>query len=127
MAEDDSKVADGGSLTFPGFDGVAQPYPRSSGPRMGSQASSFSPQDPPPVQLLWEKVDWCMQRLLRVLGFDLKRAEIQALWLPIYRGFGLISKRIQSRSYFNPSIGLIYVFVGINPKGKNSRRGTSLE
>jgi hypothetical protein len=32
---DDSKVADSGSLTFPGFDGVARPYPRSSGPKDG--------------------------------------------------------------------------------------------
>jgi hypothetical protein len=32
---DDSKVADGGGLTFLGFDGVAWPYPRSSGPKDG--------------------------------------------------------------------------------------------
>jgi hypothetical protein len=35
-----------------------------------------------------------MRQLLRVLGFDIKQAEILAIWLPIYKGFGLISKRI---------------------------------
>jgi hypothetical protein len=85
---------------------------------MGSQDSSFSPQDPPPIQLLWEAANWCLRRPLQVLGFDLKRAEIQALWSHIYRGFGVISKRIRSLSYFDPSIDLISVLVGINPKGK---------
>jgi hypothetical protein len=35
VAREDSKVADGGSLTFPGFDGIVRPYPRSSGPKDG--------------------------------------------------------------------------------------------
>jgi hypothetical protein len=81
----------------------------------------------PLVQLLWEAVDWCMWQLLWVLGFDLKHAEIRALWPPIYRGFGLISKTIRSWSCFDPSIRLVYALDGINPKGKNSRYGTSLE
>jgi hypothetical protein len=87
-------------------------------PRMGSRASSFSSQDPSPVQLLREVVNWCLQHPLRVLGFDLKRAEIRALWPPIYSGFGLISKRIRLRSCLDPSIELISVLVRFNPKGK---------
>jgi hypothetical protein len=59
-----------------------------------------------------------LRRSLRVLGFDLKRVEIRTLWPPIYRGFGLISKRIRSRSCFDPSIELISAMVGINPKRK---------
>jgi hypothetical protein len=57
-------------------------------------ASSFSPRDPSLVQLLQEATNLFLQCPLRVLGFDLKRAEIWALWPPIYRGFGLILKRI---------------------------------
>jgi hypothetical protein len=50
MAGDDFKVADGGSLNFPGFDGFARPLLRSSGPKDGfpsflilSKRSSPSP------------------------------------------------------------------------------------
>jgi hypothetical protein len=63
----------------------------------------------------------------RVLGFGIKRAEIRAIWPPIYMGFGLISKRIWSWSYFDSSIRLGYTLVGINQKGKHSRRGMSSE
>jgi hypothetical protein len=35
MVGDDFKVADGGGLNFPGFDSVAWPHPRSSGPKNG--------------------------------------------------------------------------------------------
>jgi hypothetical protein len=56
--------------------------------------------------------------VLRVLGFDLKRVEIRAQWPPIYRGFSLISKRIRSRSCFDPSIKLVSTLVAINLKGK---------
>jgi hypothetical protein len=87
-------------------------------PRMGSRASSFSPRDPSSVQLLREAANWCLQCPLRVLLFDLKRAEIRVLWLPIYRGFSLILKRIRSRSCFDPSIKLISALVSFNPKGK---------
>jgi hypothetical protein len=90
----DSKVADGGGSTFPTstvLDGLTRD---SLAPRMGSQASLFSPQDPPQVQLLRVAANWCLRHQLQVLGFDLKRAEIRALWPPIYRGFSLILKRI---------------------------------
>jgi hypothetical protein len=86
MAGNDPKVVVGGDSTFPASTvshGLTRDPPA---PRMGSQASSFSPQDPPVVQLLREAVNWCLRHPLRVLGFDLKRAEIRALWLPIYRG-----------------------------------------
>jgi hypothetical protein len=36
----------------------------------------------------------------------------------IYVGFGLISKRIRSRSCFGPSIELVSALVRFNPKGK---------
>jgi hypothetical protein len=114
----DSKVAVGVGSTF-----LASTTPHGlnrdpPAPRMGSQASLFSPQDPPLVQLLREAANWCLRCPLRVLGFDLKRVEIPALWPPIYRGFGLISKRIRSRRYFDPSIELVSTLVGINLKGK---------
>jgi hypothetical protein len=106
-------------------EGIGDTHPRFNhggndplAPRMGSQASSFSPQDPPPVQLLREAVNWCLRYPLRVLGFDLKWAEIWALWPPIYRGFILISKRIRSQSCFEPSIKLVCMLVMITPKGK---------
>jgi hypothetical protein len=85
---------------------------------MGSRASSFSPRDPSRVQLLQEAANWCLRRPIQVLGFDLKWAEIRVLWPPIYGGFDLISKRIRSRSYFDPSIELVSVLVRFNPKGK---------
>jgi hypothetical protein len=118
VARNNSKVADSSGSTFPAST-VAHDLTRDPpAPRMGSWASSFSPRGPPLIQLLQEAVNWCLRRPLRVLGFDLKRAEIRALWLPIYRGFGLISKRIRSRSYFDPSIELVSVLVRINLKGK---------
>jgi hypothetical protein len=114
----DPKVADGGGSTFPALT-VSHGLTRDPlAPRMGSQASSFSHEDPPPVQLLREAANWCLRCPLRVLGFDLKRVEIQALWPPIYSGFNLTSKRIRSRSCFDPLIELISALVGINLKGK---------
>jgi hypothetical protein len=135
----DSKVADGSGSTFPPSTAVHGLTRDLSTPRMGSQASSFSPRDPSPVQLLREVANWCSRRPLQVIGFDLKRAEIRALWPPIgfdlkraeiralwppiYRGFGLILKRIRLRSHFDPSIELISALVRFNPKGTNSMRG----
>jgi hypothetical protein len=119
----DSKVADGGGSTFPPSTAVHGLTRDLSTPRMGSQASSFSPRDPSPVQLLREVANWCSRRPLQVIGFDLKRAEIRALWPPIYRGFGLILKRIRLRSHFDPSIELVSALVRFNPKGTNSMRG----
>jgi hypothetical protein len=51
VAGDDSKVADGGGLTFPGFDGITWPYPRSSGPKDGfpSFLVLFSRSSPGPI------------------------------------------------------------------------------
>jgi hypothetical protein len=113
-------VADGGSLTFPSFDGVARPYPRSSGPKDGF--SSFpvlsSRSSPGPIASGGGGLVHAM--IASSSRVDLKRAEIRALWPPMYRGFGHISKRIRSRSCFDPSIKLIYALVGINLKGKNS-------
>jgi hypothetical protein len=40
-------------------------------------------------------------------------------WLPIYRGFGLISKRILLRSRFDSSIELFYALVWITSMGKS--------
>jgi hypothetical protein len=45
-------------------------------------------------------------------------AKIRAPWLPIYRGFGLISKRILLRSRFDLSIELISALVRFNPMRK---------
>jgi hypothetical protein len=75
----DSKVADGGGSTSSALTTVHGLTRDLLTPRMGSRASSFSPRDPSPVQLLREAANWCLRRLLRVLGFDLKRAEIWAL------------------------------------------------
>jgi hypothetical protein len=61
-------------------------------PRMGSQASSFSPPDPPLVQLLQEAVDWCMRRLLQVLGFDLKWQKFEH-YGPLFIGVSALSWR----------------------------------
>jgi hypothetical protein len=63
-------------------------------------------------------VNWCPRCPLRVLGFDPKQAKIRAPWLPIYRGFGLISKRILLRSHFDLSIELVSTLVRFNPMGK---------
>jgi hypothetical protein len=60
----------------------------------------------------------------RDLGFDIKPAEIRAIRSPIYRGFGLVSERIWSWSYFYSSTRIGYASIGINRKGKNSRHGT---
>jgi hypothetical protein len=57
--------------------------------------------------------------LLRVLGFDSKRGKIRAPWPPIYRGFGLVSKRILLRSRFDPSIEFVSTLVWIISMGKN--------
>jgi hypothetical protein len=117
----DSKVADGGGLTFSALivvHGHTRDLPT---PRMGSRASLFSPRDLSPVQLLREVTNWCLRHPLLVLGFDLKRTEIRALWPPIYRGFDLISERIRSQSCFDPSIKLIFALVRFNPKGKSPR------
>jgi hypothetical protein len=43
------------------------------------------------------------------------------LWLPIYRGFGLISKRIRSLSCFDPSIELVSALVRFNLMMKTPR------
>jgi hypothetical protein len=121
MAGNDSKVANGSGTTFlasAASHGLTRCLPT---PRTGSRASSLSPRDPSLIQLLQEVTNWCLQPLLRVLGFDPKRAKIRALWLPIYRGFGLISKRIRSRSHFDPSIKLISTLVRFNLKGKTPK------
>jgi hypothetical protein len=97
--------------------------PRAS--RSDSNNPSQRPCAPCRLQWLRETVDQRNHNSPRVLGFDIKRVEIWAIWSPIYKGFGLISKRIWSRSYFDSSIRLEYILVGINQKGKYSRRGTS--
>jgi hypothetical protein len=120
MLGNDSKVVDCGGSTFPAsvaLHSLTRDFPT---PRMGSLASLFSPRGPSSVQLLREVANWCPRRPLRVLGFDPKRAKILALWPPIYLGFGLISKRIRSRSHFDPSIELVSVLVRFNPKGRLS-------
>jgi hypothetical protein len=122
----DSKVADGGGSTSPASTAVHGLTRDLLTPRMTSRASSFSPRDPYSVQLLREAVNWCLQRPLQVLGFDLKRAEIRALLPPICRSFGLISKIIRLQSRFDPSIELIFALVRFNPKGMNSMRGLGL-
>jgi hypothetical protein len=124
VVRNDSKLADGGGSTFLASTAVHGLTWDLLTPRMGSRASTFSPRDPSLVQLLREAVNWCLRRPLQVLGFDLKRAEIQALWLPIYRGFSLISKRIRLWSCFDPSIELIYALVRVNLKGTNSMRSS---
>jgi hypothetical protein len=122
----DSKVADGGGSTFPASTAVRGLTRDFLTPRMGSRASSFSPRDPYSVQLLREAVNWCLQRPLQVLGFNLKRAKIWALLPPIYRGFGLISKRIRLQSRFDPSIEIISALVRFNLKRTNSMHGLGL-
>jgi hypothetical protein len=60
VAGNDTKVADGGGLTFPALmavHGLTRDLPT---PRMGSRASSFPPQDPSPVQLLQDAANWCL-------------------------------------------------------------------
>jgi hypothetical protein len=47
------------------------------------------------------------------------RGKIQVPWPPIYRGFGLISKRILLRSRFDSSIELFSVLVWITLMGKS--------
>jgi hypothetical protein len=127
VAGNNSKVADGGSSTFltsTAMHGLTRDI---STPRMGSRASSFSHRDPSLVKLLREAVNWCSRCLHQLLGFNLKRAEIQALWLPIYRCFGLISKRIRLRSHFDPTIKLVSTLVRSNPKGTNFMCGSVLD
>jgi hypothetical protein len=83
-----------------------------------SRSGSNNPSRPPRatcwLQWLWETADQWNHNSPRVLGFGIKRAEIWAIWPSIYRGFGLISKRIWSQSYFASSIRLDYALVGIN-------------
>jgi hypothetical protein len=88
VAGDDLKVADGGGLDFLSFDSVARPHPRSSGPRdwfprfLALSSRSY------PVQFLREAAN------LVTVMFASKWGKIRVPWPPIYRGFGLISKRI---------------------------------
>jgi hypothetical protein len=118
VAGGDLKVADGGGLTFLGFDGVARPHPRSSGLKDGFPRFLVLSSRSYLVQLLQEAANWCSRRSLQVLGFDPKRAKIQAPWPPIYRGFCLISKRILLRSRFDPSIEFVFTLVRFNLMGK---------
>jgi hypothetical protein len=53
--------------------------------------------------------------------------KIREIWSPIYRGFGLIARRIWSWSCFDPSLWLRYASVRINRKGMNSMHDTSLD
>jgi hypothetical protein len=115
---DDLKVADSGGLNFLSFNAVARPHPRSSGPKDGFPSFLVLSSRSYPVQLLREAVNWCPRRSLRVLGFDPKRAKIRASWPHIYRGFGLISKRILLRSRFDPSIEFVSSLVRFNFMGK---------
>jgi hypothetical protein len=85
---------------------------------IGSQGSSRSPQDPTRSNCFGRRRIWCPRRLLRVLAFDSMRGKIRAPWPPIYRGFGLISKRILLRSRFDSSIELFSALVWITSMGK---------
>jgi hypothetical protein len=118
VAGDDLKVADSGGLNFLSFDGVARPHPRTSGLKVGFPSFLVLSSRSYPVQLLREAVNWCPRRSLRVLGFDPKRAKLRAPWPPIYRGFGLISKRILLRSHFEPSIEFVSALARFNLMGK---------
>jgi hypothetical protein len=71
VAGNDSMVKDSGSSTIPASTAAHCLTRDPPAPRMGSRASSYSPQDPPPVQFLQEAVNCCLRRPLRVLGFDL--------------------------------------------------------
>jgi hypothetical protein len=86
---------------------------------IGSQGSSRSPQDPTRSNCFERRRIWCPRHLLRVLGFDSMRGKIRAPWPPIYRGFGLISKRILLRSRFDSSIESFSALVWITSKGKS--------
>jgi hypothetical protein len=86
---------------------------------IGSQGSSLSPQDPTWSNCFGRRQIWCPRRLLHVLGFDSKRGKIRAPWPPIYRGFGLISKRILLWSRFDPSIEFVSTLVWIISMGNN--------
>jgi hypothetical protein len=86
---------------------------------IGSQGSSRSPQDPTRSNCFGRRRIWCRRRLLRVLGFDSTRGKIRAPWPHIYRGFGLISKRILLRSHFDSSIELLSMLVWITSMGKS--------
>jgi hypothetical protein len=88
-------------------------------PGNGSQGSSLSPEDPTWSNCFGRRRIWCLRRLLHVLGFDSMRGKIRAPWLPIYRGFGLISKRILLQSCFDPSIEFVSALVWIISMGKN--------
>jgi hypothetical protein len=101
VAGDGLKVAVGGGLDFSSFDGVARP------------------QDPTRSNCFGRRRIWCPRRLLRVLGFNSLRGKIRAPWPPIYRGFGLISKRILLRSRFDSSIELFSALVWITSMGKS--------
>jgi hypothetical protein len=120
-AGSDTKVADGGGSTFSASTVVHGLTWDLLTPRLGSWASPFSPRDPSPVQLLREAVNWCSRHPLQALGFDPKRAKIRAPWPPIYRGFGLITKRIRLRSHLDPSIKLVSTLVRFNLAGKTPR------
>jgi hypothetical protein len=118
MVGDDLKVADGSGLNFLSFNGVTRPHTRSSGPKDGFPSFLVLSSRSYLVQLLREAANWCPRRSLRVLWFDPKRAKIRAPWPPIYRGFGLISKRILLRSHFDPSIKFVSTLVRFNLMGK---------
>jgi hypothetical protein len=86
---------------------------------IGSQGSSRSPQDLTRSNCFGRRRIWCPRRLLRVVGFDSMRGKIRVPWPPIYRGFGLISKRILLRSRFDSSIELFSVLVWITLMGNS--------
>jgi hypothetical protein len=102
-----SKIGDGEQLPR-GFSGPKDGFPSF----LALSSRSY------PVQLLREAANWCPRRPLRVLGFDPKRTKIRAPWPPIYKGFGLISKRTLLRSRFDLSIELVSALVRFNPMGK---------
>jgi hypothetical protein len=86
---------------------------------IGSQGSLRSPQDPTWSNCFVKRQIWCPRRFLRVLGFDSMQGKIRAPWPPIYRDFGLISKRILLRSRFDSSIKLFSTLVWITSMGKS--------
>jgi hypothetical protein len=86
---------------------------------VGPHGSLRSSQAPTQSNCFERRRIWWPRRLLRVLGFGSVRDKIRVPWPPIYRDFGLISKRILLRSRFAPSIELFSTLVWINPMGKN--------
>jgi hypothetical protein len=74
---------------------------------VGPHGSLRSSQAPTRSNCFGRRRIWWPRRLLQVLGFGSVRGKIWAPWPPIYRDFGLITKRILLRSRFAPSIELV--------------------